>query len=104
LWASGNVVSTITTQGTQYRLTMPTIQVSQGDIYAVGLQQNAPGIGTAVYPIACVAQAVTDQPPGVYPRNIYQYYNATSTYPAPTSITQSQLNDGDWIPWFVLGG
>ncbi|WP_327139340.1 hypothetical protein [Nocardia sp. NBC_01327] len=103
LWTSGDVEAAITFQGTQFRLSMPTLQVHQGDVFAVGIQQNAPSIGTACRPLACLYQAVTDQPPGVYPRNIYQYYNATTSYPAPVNIAQSTLTDGNWIPWFVLG-
>ncbi|NQE89984.1 hypothetical protein [Nocardia terpenica] len=103
LWNSGDVTSQISTAGTQLRLTMPTVTAAQGDIFAVGVQQHAPTIGTAVRPLACVRQSQPAQPAGVYPRNIYAYYNATSSYPAPTTIPASQLKVGTWIPWFVLG-
>ncbi|MFI5778148.1 hypothetical protein [Nocardia sp. NPDC051570] len=101
IWDSGDVKNQITAAGTQFRLTMPAIRAKQGDVFAVGVLQISPRPGTSNRPFACVHQSQPAQPPGVYPRNIYGYVKNLDTI--PDFITASDIEQGPWIPWFVLG-
>ncbi|MCU1647101.1 MAG: hypothetical protein JWN03_7376 [Nocardia sp.] len=101
IWDSGDVKSQITTSGTQFRLTMPTIKAKQGDVFVVGVLQISPMPGTSNRPLACVHQSQPAQPAGVFPRNIYGYVKDLDTI--PDFIRASDIQQGIWIPWFVLG-
>ncbi|RJO69763.1 hypothetical protein D5S18_28075 [Nocardia panacis] len=101
VWDSGDVKNQITSAGTQFRLTMPTIRARQGDVHAVGVFQISPLPGTSNRPLACVHQSQPAQPPGVYPRNIYGYIRNLGTI--PDFIKATDIQQGEWIPWFVLG-
>ncbi len=101
VWNSGDVKSQIAAAGTQFRITMPTITAKQGDVFAVGVHQISPSVGTSNRPLMCVHQAKPAQPIGVFPRNIYGWVAAADT--VPDLIPASSLQLGDWIPWFVLG-
>ncbi|WP_039823255.1 DUF7257 domain-containing protein [Nocardia testacea] len=102
LWDSGDVKSQISASGTQFRLSMPTISATQGDVFAVAVLQIAPTVGTAVRPLLCVRHAQPAQPAGIYPRSIFGYVNNADSLPA-TIAASSVLNDQDFLPWFVLG-
>ncbi|WP_067565776.1 hypothetical protein [Nocardia acidivorans] len=100
-WDSGDVKNQIAAAGTQFRLPVPRFTAKQGDIFAVGILQISPSFGTSNRPLACLRQSRPDQPPGVFPRNIYGFVKDCDSI--PDLITASSIKTGEWIPWLVLG-